>query len=314
MINNIKKYKRIVIIVVGISLFVMLSFFFYSKNQIPGLRNDVDAAVLKNYRQKLKQNPYDSELLLRSARHHYYLVRDRLINGSDSSFSAPKFIKQALQNYRRVETIQPGSLSRKDYFFNAYLYYQLSRLLSGHGASEAYLKRARTMALKSHELGYRSRELTALLGNLHYETGEYKVALDYYRSLGEQTSDPQVLFNRAWIHRETGDLKRAQQLMKRAIQSLSPDDHQKQIEFQLALARIEIDRERYQSAIERIQSLPDYQNNSHARTVYARALIGLGMDREAQQILEELKSNPDAPREVRQLLDTLGSETDLTGS
>jgi len=309
MVSFLKRFRRVFGIIIGIGLFILLVQFFYQESRLPGLRNDLDASVLENYRKKLDQKPYDSELLLQSARHHYYVVRN-LLNDQSQSADVPRtLIKRGLQNYRRLEALEEDVLSREDYFFNAYLYYQLGQNLGERGVGTPYVKRARDMALRSYERGYRSEELITLLGNLHFAFGEYDVALDYYRSLGEHGADPQVLFNRAWVHRTRGNFDQAEQLLRQAIDTLPGDGGARWQRFQIAYARLNIDREQYRDALDRIQEIPDYQNNMLARTLYARSLIGLGMEDEAREILEEINSGPDPPREARRLLEMLSSST-----
>ena len=309
MVSFLKRFRKVFLFIIGIVVFIFLVQFFYRESRLPGLRNDLNASVLENYHEQLEQNPFDAELLLRSARHHYYVTRNLLNQQSGDTEFPRSLIEQGLQNYRRLEALEGDVLSREDYFFNAYLYYQLGQNPGERGQGTPYLKRARDMALQSYERGYRSEELITLLGNLHFAFGEYQVALDYYRSLGEHGGGPQVMFNRAWAHRARGNFEQAEQLLRQAMDALPRGDGARWQRFQLAYARLNIDREQFRDALDRIQKIPDYQNNPRARTLYARSLVGLGMDEEAREILEEVISKPDAPREARRLLEMISSSS-----
>ncbi|MFB6355520.1 MAG: hypothetical protein ABEJ65_03275, partial [bacterium] len=104
------------------------------------------------------RDPFNGELLLRSARHHYRFVRKR-ISSQGITPTIKKRIETALRHYRRIQAVEDWQLNRRDYFYNAYLYYYLDNYFRKRDIGTGYMERAQDMALKSHEMGYRSAEL-----------------------------------------------------------------------------------------------------------------------------------------------------------
>jgi tetratricopeptide (TPR) repeat protein len=310
-LSKLMSYRKQILGVTIVMVAILLTLFLYQRSRVGGPDGQVSASVLEEYVRQIRNAPYDGALLLRSARHHFYLVRQQLNQSGVRSSDLREVIERGLEHYRRIEAAEEWSLTRSDYFYNAYLYYQLAQSFRDNSRRFAYVNRAKDMALRSYERGHRSPELITLLGNLHYQTGEYDVALDYYATLGSDVNDPQILFNKAWVHRSQGNYDRATRLITRAIERLPGDtDEARRRRFELARVRILVDKGEYRNAINRLQSMPDYQESPRAQTLYASALIELGFRPEARRILEEVVNGEGTPDMARRLLDNLRNNDD----
>lgn len=308
MLSTLKSNRKSILATVVVVFFTLLTLYFYQRSHVSGPNGEVEASVLDGYVNQLRQNPYDGSVLLRSARHHYFYVRQQLNNEQDG-LNHRAMIERGLEHYLRILSVDDWTLSRRDYFYCSYLYYQLAQTFGDPSRRMAYLNRSKEMALQSYEHGYRSPELITLLGNLHYHTGEYDVALDYYTTLGDDVQDPEILFNKGWVHRAEGDYDRALELIERAVNRLpegtsSPRRHR----YRLAAVRVQIDRGEYRNAINRLQSMPDYNENPRALTLYANALIELGFEPEARRTLERVLNQDGAPEQARRLLNQINSD------
>ncbi len=260
-------------------------------------------SVLQDYRKQLQDRPFDGSLLLRSARHHYHYVRHRRVRNRRRPAELRTTIEHALRQYRRIEADDEWNLEPKDFFYNAYLYYQLG---------PAYNDRARETALKAYELGYRSPELTALLGNVHYRSGDYEVALNYYRSLGENPRDPVIVYNKARTLRALQRLGEAEELFQRGKELFDSGgwtERELGRRFQMSLISLALDRKNFLTAQERIKEFPPRYRNARVRVLYARSLIGLGHTSRARAELEEITNGEDYPREAKELLERLSESS-----
>lgn len=271
----------------------------YGENSSPVVR---DRALLKDYRQRLQNNPLTANLLLRSARSHYGYVRYRLRNHRDDLSALKPFLERGLAHYRRLLATAPSYMNRRDYFYAAYLYHRMGR---------RYDQRAQTMALKAYDGGYRTPELITLLANLHFRSGEYEVALNFYRSLGENLRDPVLVYNKAMALRALGEHDRARtmledRLSRSDLSSAEPVGRR----YRRALVRLELDRERYRRALRMIDALPGSEEDLKLRTLRARALMELGETERARGELEAVVEHQSPPRRARDLLERITSETD----
>jgi len=261
-----------------------------------------DRAVLEDLRERLRHEPFDPGLLLRSARSHYGYVRYRLRREDAGVESVRPLIERGLAHYRRLLAAATSYLHRRDYFYAAYLYHQLG---------VPYDDRAQTMALKAYDGGYRTPELITLLANLHYRSGEYDVALNFYRSLGTNLRDPVLVYNKAMTLRAMGESGRARTLlrerMNRSDLSLSDALGRR---YYRALVRLEIDRENPRRALAMIDELPASDRDLQLRTLRARALIQMGELSRARGELESVVKHASPPRRARALLRELSEPSD----
>lgn len=271
----------------------------YGGNDAPVVR---DRTVVQDLRERLRNSPLDPNLLLRSARSHYGYARYRLRREPDDLSSVKPFVRRGLAHYRRLKAAHPSYLTRRDYFYAAYLYHQLGG---------AYRDRARTMALRAYEGGYRTPELITLLANLHYHNGEYEVALDFYRSLGENLRDPVLVYNKAMTLRALGEEKRAGTMLedRLAMGDLSASDPVGR-RYHRTLVRLELDRERYRRALRMIEEIPGSGEDLELRTLRARALIELGETDRARGELEAVVKHQSSPRRARDLLERIRQQPD----
>jgi len=303
------QYRNHILVGSVLASVLAICLFVYRRSGITRIEVEPSFSTLKQYQDKLKEEPYNGTVLLRSARHSYHLIRKKLTKQDVDTKKILKLIEGGLQNYRRIGSVDEWSLTPRDYFYNAYLYYQLSRLRSNSMGGVSSLNRAKKMALRAYEADYRSPELITLLGNLHYRTGEYKVALDYYDSLGKEISDPDVLFNKAWVQRALGDFNKAVNLLRRAIQTLPEQGPvTKKRRFELAMVRLQLDQKNYRKAMNRIRSIPGHRGDPEALTLYAQSLVGLEKKARATDILRNVIEKDGAPEHARKLLNELTSQ------
>lgn len=205
-------------------------------------------------------------------------------------------------------------MSPRDYFYGAYMYYRLGQLSGDASRQSAYFTRAREMGLSSYERGHRSAELLTLLGNLHFRSGEYEVALDYYSSLGDGVNDPEVLFNKGWVHRSMGNYDRALELVEQALERLPSDAVDRRRQYRLARFRILIDQGNARDVIEPLRGMEGFDQDLRARTLYAEALVDLGFEQEARQALRKIVNQNNPPDRARRLLEQLRSDQSDVGS
>lgn len=287
------------VIVLGVTMFLVVpgtySYFFISD------RNAEE--VIAEYRNQLEKNPYDSSILLESARFHYRTIRDRLQSG-ESRGALRDLARQGLRYYRRLIVNPDWSLDRRDYFYASYLYYVMG---------SSYYERSQALALKSYNLGYRSRPLVTVLANLHYYQGEteddYQVALNYYESLGSDVRDPVVLYNMAQTLRELGQIDRGQEVLKKGEKYLEAYSNQGKLlsRYRVAKVQLHIAKENYREALSFIETLPEDQRSLELRTLYARCLIAVGDRNRARSELKEIVEHQESPQEAEVLLRDLTS-------
>lgn len=287
----------LVLVVAGGSAGVLV--YRYGETRSPVVR---DRTVLKDYRRRLQSDPLTPNLLLRSARSHYGYVRYRLRQDRDELSSVKPFVERGLAHYRRLLATAPSYMNRRDYFYVAYLYHQLGRRYDG---------RAQAMALEAYDSGYRTPELITLLANLHFRGGEHEVALNFYRSLGENLRDPVLVYNKAMALRALGEHDRARAMLEDRLSrgDLSASEPVGR-RYRRALVRLELDRERYRRALRMIEDFPDSDQDLKLRTLRARALMGLGETERARGELEAVVEHQSSPRRARDLLERITGQTD----
>lgn len=269
-------------------------------------RSQFNPATFDRLRDQLRQRPYDGALLLRVARHGVEMTRHlRRENGSDTVDLEPMVIT-SLEAYRRLEASPEWDFSPRDQFNAAYLYHQLGKLQP----EVDYLSRAREAALRSYERGYRSNELNTLLGNLHYELGEYKLALNFYQSLGD-VRDPVVLFNRAWTNRQLGNYERADELLRRAQRVVEVTNRDMEMIWDVREARLvlRLDSGEPQRVLDVLADHPDWVERPEIHVLQARAHMELGNKTKARADLETLVENETVARKARVLLENLDDST-----
>jgi tetratricopeptide (TPR) repeat protein len=257
--------------------------------------------VLDRLGTKLQEHPYDPALLLESARYHYELVRDRLQSNADSS-ELTTLVREGLTHYRRLISNPDWSLDRRDYFYAAYLYFTLG---------ESYYDRAKSLALESYQKGYRSRSLVTLLANIEYHQAtskeDYKVALNYYESLGPDVRDPVLLYNKAQTLRQVEEFQRAYETLERGEQFLEAYSNSEDLlsKYRLAKVQLNVQRERFGEALSFIRTIPAEQRNLKLRTLYAQCLIEVGQVDRARAELKDVVDQPGSPREAELLLNEI---------
>ncbi|MGM0380380.1 MAG: hypothetical protein ACQEP7_00145 [bacterium] len=304
-LTAVKEHKKIVRIAGAVLvIFALVAVVNYYFNQ-PRLSKKVEATVVKNYKNKLQEEPFNGELLLKTARHIYYFTRNRL--QKDSELSGRKnLVETALSCYRRLEGNPEWQLRVKDYFFSAYLYFQLGKIYSSE-VRGGYNSRALELALRAYESGFRSPELIALLANLYFEKGDYETAISYYETLG-QTRDPVLLLNKARSllgRGEKEDLKRADELLQTAHRLIEPRREANSRVFkniQLSRIKVAIKTKRLNQAHRLLQNFADGQDKPEYQVLYARYLLARGREKEARRILSELAGGDNPyPRAVKLL-------------
>ncbi len=285
------------VVILGLILLIVFLIFYYH-SEMREISVEANAEVLSDYQKQLEKNPYDGNLLLRAARHHYYVVRNRLKEKGNKA-GVRELLVKGLSLYRRLGTKEEWQLQPRDYFINAYLYYKLGT---------PYLSRAREMALKSYRAGERSAELMALLANIHYSLGKYKVALKYFNVLGTEFRDPVLIFNKArclWALGETSKIQRARQLLQKGLRLVHSNQYENggiEKNYQLALARVELDLKNYRRAREIIKEYSQWRDDTEFMTLFAEILVAQGNKEKARKVLESVLSRREPPVQAELLL------------
>ncbi len=285
-------------------LVVAVFLLMYSHAYYRDRRFQTDPDVLTDYYQQLAETPYDGNLLLRAARHHFYVVQDKVQLGENSD-ELSELVIRGLSLFRRLSVVDEWHLTSRDQFKIAYFYYQL-------GAQ--YQERARNFALQAYTEGERSAELITLLANVHYRLGQYEEALKHYDSLEGGLSDPVTIFNRGWSYRfldEPDALKKSREILRHGYQLLLEHNHaDKQLRRQyiLALARVKLDLSDPSTARQILNHSPGWEKDQNFLTVYAEVLMEEGRLREAIDLLEKITDLDDPPPRAAGLLEELRSE------
>lgn len=294
-------HKAILAGLVLVAVFGLI--YYHSRNRELSLQ--ANSEVLASYQKKLEKNPYDGNLLLRAARHHYYVIRNQLQENRPVSEVKP-LIRRSLALYRRLNVRSQWELQQRDFFIGAYLYYKLG---------EDYYPRARELALKSYNQGGRSPELIALLANIHYSLGKHETALKYFETLGSNLRDPVLIFNKArclWALGGEENLNRARKLLKNGYQLLESggyDSPEISKNYRLARARVELDLQDYSRAKKIVQKKPNWREDPEFLTLYAEILLGQGQREQARDILEPVVAADATPRQAELLLEKLEENT-----
>ncbi len=289
----------ILVLVLGLSIFLLIPGTY--SNFFGSSRNAED--VISEYRDRLEENPYDSATLLEAARFHYRTIRDRLQSGS-SRESQQNLARRGLQYYRRLIVNPEWSLDRRDYFYASYLYYVMG---------SPYYERAQALALEAYNSGYRSRPLITVLANLHYYQAEseedYRVALNYYNSLGSNVRDPVILYNLGQTLRQLGKFDQGQEVLNKGKKYLEAYSNQSKLlsKYRVAKVQLHIARENFREALSFIETIPEDQHSLELRTLFARCLIAVGDRNRAQTVLNEIVQHEESPREAKILLRDLTS-------
>lgn len=291
----------VLLLLVGVSAFLLGPGYFSS---YVGYDRDPEP-VIRDFRDQLRENPYDSATLLEAARYHYRTVRDALQSGRSPDELEDR-ITQGLRYYRRLVVNPDWSLNRRDYFYASYLYYKMG---------SSYYDRAKSLALESYNEGYRSRPLITLLANLHYHQAEsdddYRVALNYYESLGSDVRDPVLLFNKARTLMEIGELERSRDVLERGEKFLEtyPREGRLLSRYRLAKVHLRIREGNYSEALSFIETVPENERSLELRTQYARCLIELNRTDRARSELKEVVQQSGSPQEAEVLLRELTSKS-----
>ncbi len=266
-----------------------------------GAYSYVNAEVLEEYHQRLRESPYDGSLILQAARHHYKIVRKELQSGAEQD-DVEETVKKGLSLYRRLSARDEWQLQPRDYFNIAYLYYHLG---------DRYLHRGREYGLRAHQEGERSEELITLLANVNYGLGRFEEALQFYEALGQRISDPVLIFNRAWSLKATGKenhLRAAQEELERGLnllQEQEPNELELTTQYRLALARVSLDLAQPAEARAVLQASSELQENLKIQTLCAEVLLEEERVNEARQMLQAVTASDGAPERARELLENL---------
>ncbi len=302
-----KKLTRVAAVLIFVVILALGGHYYRTQ---PRLTMQVEANVVEGYKNQLEEDPFDGELLLRAARHIYHFTREKL-QGPNRSEVDREMIEAALGYYRRLAGNPDWHLRVKDYFFSAYLYYQLGRLY-GPEVRGAYNSRSLELALKAYENGFRSPELIALLANLYFERNEFETAVSYYETLG-RTNDPVLLLNkaRALLGRgEKNDLRRADNLLATARQVLEAQQAENEdiyINLRLTQIRTAIAKREFSRAFRFFQSYEDWRGDPRFRILYAEYLLAQGREEEAKRILSELAGKDEPYPGAAELLQKITS-------
>lgn len=267
-----------------------------------------DPEAFRQLQGELADDPYDGPLLLRTARHGVEMIRHHRRDPEMNLEDPRGVLLTSLEAYRRLDSSPRWNFSARDQFNAAYLYHQLGQLDPDFN----YLPRARDIALQSYERGYRSEELTTLLGNLHVELGEHERALDFYRSLGTSVNDPVILFNKAWTHRSLGNPERANELLVRVYDMVQeqPDRYGELLwNVREASLALRLDQENHEQVLAVLRDHPEWLERPSMQVLKARALIQGGRTDHARQQLEELIDVEPVARTARLLLENLDETT-----
>lgn len=291
----------VLLLLVGLSVFLIVPGYFTSYVGY----DPQPQAVIKGFEKDLREDPYDSATLLEAARYHYRSVREALQSGRSPRELGGR-INQGLRYYRRLIVNPAWELDRRDYFYASYLYYKMG---------SSYYDRAKALALESYNQGYRSRSLITLLANLHYHRAssedDYRVALNYYESLGKNVRDPVLLYNKARALMELGDLDRSREVLERGEQFLDsyPEKDRLLSRYRIAKVDLSIRAGNYSEALSFIETIPGEERSLKLRTQYARCLIELNRTDRARSELEEIVKHSQSPQEAEALLQELTSKS-----
>ncbi|MFB6346674.1 MAG: CDC27 family protein [bacterium] len=251
----------------------------------------------KTIQDQITSDPFNPSLLLKGARKSYHLARQSFrARGSTVSDTV---LKTGLRYYRRLLSKENWHLKPKDYFYAGYLYHKLG---------PHYIDRARELALEAYNRDYRSRELTTLLAVVQFQEAsskeQYRVALEYFESLGSDLRDPVLLYNKALTLNKLGRAEKALSVLKRGQKFIKavPNSSVLTRRYRLARARILFDSGQVRNALEEIDRVPQDQQGPHLRTLYARCLIELDRTEKARTVLQEIVTSPNPPEEAKTLL------------
>ncbi len=269
------------------------------------------ARVIDRLERTLRKDPYEPAVLLESARSHYEMVRNSLRENGKPPEELHSIMREGLSQYRRLIANSQWNLDRRDFFYAAYLYFKLGR---------PYYDRARSLALKSYQQGYRSRPLITLLANIEYQQAnskkDYKVALNYYDSLGPNLMDPVLLYNKAQTLRQLEKFDRASKILKRGrrfLESYSSGDNLRS-KYRVARVRLNVQQGQFEGALSFIRSIPSGKRSLKLRTLFARCLVETGRINRARTELRELVDQPESPSEAERLLNDISRNPKKTRS
>lgn len=291
----------VVLLTTGIGVFVLFTGSF-SHYVVYGSDSE---QVLEEYHSELRENPYDARTMLEAARYHYRTVKKRK-QKSRSDQTVEPLIKEGLEYYRRLISNPNWELSRKDYFYSAYFYYQLG---------PRYYERSRALALRAYDNGFRSRGLITLLANIHYHLAEseddYEVALKYYDSLRTDVKDPVVLYNKSMTYKALGEIEKAKEILKKGENFIDVFQNQETLstKYRLAKVQLNLERGRYREALQYIRTIPEKERSLELRTLLARCLIELNRTKQAKAELQDVVKKKGSPREAELLLRDITRES-----
>lgn len=296
-------------LLIGICFFVILFVLTYTWGITLDNSRSLSRESLKKYQNQINDNPRDPALLLEAARYHFHFIRNEFKDPVSFDEDIEALITRGLGYYRRIISGDDWSLNRSDYFNIAYLYFQLARLKKTGGTplSNQYLNRAKVYALKAHDKGFRNPELNALLGNIYFEIGvdqeNYRIALNYYESLGEQIRDPVMLLNKTRTLLALNEYKKAKKIINRLSGTSLPDKLQK--EFRVVSVELSLQRGNYQKTLDQIRNIPKDLRGKKLTSYMARSLMNLGQYKEAERILERWRSRGGKTKKIDELLEAL---------
>jgi tetratricopeptide (TPR) repeat protein len=112
-------------------------------------------------------------------------------------------------------------------YYEESLGYDKKNIYALHNIAESYVKSGKPAltlkyAMKVFELQKGLRPNLLLLGNVYYAAGKYKKALSMYEGL--ESDDGVFMLNSASAYLKMGSPEKAEQLLKRVIESPGPDD------------------------------------------------------------------------------------------
>ncbi len=261
-------------------------------------------AALERYSEQLSKAPYDGNLLLRAARHHYYVARARIKEG-EAGEETERILLDGLALFRRIKAGENWQLTGADFFKMAYSYYRLG---------EDYRERARSHALEAHSRGERSAELVILLANIHYRMGQYEQALHHYETVGSQLRDPVLIFNRGWSLRALGNpekLRESREVLRNGYNLLIEYNHadaELLRRYRLALARVNLELAETGTAREIIRATAGWEKEPNFLTVYAEVLTEEGRVEEALQLLGKILDLENPPYRATLLFQEISAE------
>ncbi|MFP4687086.1 MAG: tetratricopeptide repeat protein [bacterium] len=303
--NRPRFSKILVFVLVFVVIVIILR---YQSNNERRLQA-VSAETFQQQQQQLEREPFNGPLLLQTARHSYYLVRNSLLEDNAEPEELQAILEQGLGFYRRIIGHPSWQMQPRDYFYSAYLYYQLGSCYD-YSLKYTYSLQARRMALAAYENGYRSPHLIALLANIHYESSDYDEAIGYFDSLGNSVKDPVLLLNKARALLARGgqdDFDRARQILSEIENSLGSyekerpvlQDHYQRTRIRLALATGE-----YDLARRLILAKEDWRDNVNYQLLYAEYLLETGRKDESLTLLKKIKETGNYPPRVDNLLES----------